>query len=197
MNFLTAVLMRARGELDGIRPRRDVSALWLPEAVPEADLPHIAAPESAAIAPLNTDIEAIDGVPTRPRSDDEPDRGDASVRAREHSIAPHAVTTVTVSPALPVRSVSEAVLPTTLATRREGSNDGTPLPARRSAQPQPAAAAREREPAPRIDAHVEIHIGKLEIVAPPAVRPSAPGRTTGTPKPLSLSDYLDARSRQR
>lgn len=198
MNFLQGLLMRARGELHGIRPRRDIHALWLPEpeTLPDVDRQSVTTTAPAPGGPSKPGVETTDNASMGRMANDDNTRVDASTSAIQHDMPAPAAVEATVTRARVAPAEREAIGATPSATRRTGDDDVPPRPSRRN-DLTPPANARVREHAPPADTHVEIHIGKLEIVAPPAVKPSTSGRSPSIPKPLSLSDYLDARRRQR
>lgn len=199
MNFLHAVLMRARGELDGIRPRRDLHASWSsdPEATPDIARQPMAEASRPAIVPAKPDVDISGNVTAATTADGRADRRDTSVPRDENiaSVAPLLSATATPSHSAPAIRDAPSTTPS-VTNRTPGEAPGQGAPRRAKAAP-PAVAAHEQPHAVRAEAHVEIHIGKLEIIAPAAPRPSESARANKVPKPLSLSDYLDARSRQR
>ncbi|MET0936671.1 MAG: hypothetical protein ABWX83_11805 [Luteibacter sp.] len=198
MNFLRAILMRGRGELGGIRPRRDAAIAWLPidHVVVEAEVSSsraVHAPAPMPSAPVPT--VAPQGAPVASdRAEHRPHEAVANPDEKSERTGPSREA-MPVAVRASVTRATDAVTPAAEARRPAGDTAGR-SPARTSSS-HAAAAPRTREPTAAHEPHVEIHIGKLEVMAPPVARSNAPARGTPAPKPLSLSDYLDARSRQR
>lgn len=205
MTFIRGVLQRARGEVGAIRPRRDIAQWLAPESSMDIDpLARFAETDPAASTPMPMRPRAtLSAEPEAPRSDLERTQANDAASLRRAQAAPQ-------EPA--ASSVPDQTSPASVRVHMRASD-------RHAFQRGPASADAARASIaslPRNDSEladarasqassksasnacVDIHIGKIEISPPAPSRAAyARGASRTTRSPLTLSEYLSARSKER